>query len=104
SPPVLNLVRSLSRLFLRFVLPACRPAFGAGGALSRGPAEGSPMSTEKSGRPRWLELERVLPMSEVEGITSLSIEHQPASQRESRRAVAPPSRHEAEGCLGDCAR
>jgi hypothetical protein len=32
------------------------------------------MSTEKSGRPRWLELERVLPMSEVEEITSLSID------------------------------
>jgi hypothetical protein len=32
------------------------------------------MSTEKSDRPRWLELERVLPMSEVEEITSLSVD------------------------------
>ena len=32
------------------------------------------MSTEKSDRPTWLELERVLPMSEVEEITSLSVD------------------------------
>jgi hypothetical protein len=32
------------------------------------------MSTEKSDRPTWLELERVLPMPEVEKITSLSVD------------------------------
>jgi hypothetical protein len=32
------------------------------------------MSTEKAERPTWLELERVLPMSEVEEITSLSVD------------------------------
>jgi hypothetical protein len=32
------------------------------------------MSTEKTERPKWLELERILPMPEVEEITSLSID------------------------------
>jgi hypothetical protein len=32
------------------------------------------MSTEKSDQPTWLELERVLSMSEVEEITSLSVD------------------------------
>jgi hypothetical protein len=32
------------------------------------------MSTEKADRPTWLELERILELSEVEEITSLSID------------------------------
>ena len=32
------------------------------------------MSTEKTERPTWLELERVLPMPKVEEITSLSVD------------------------------
>jgi hypothetical protein len=38
----------------------------------RCPAESTLMSTEKSDQPTWLELERVLPMPEVEQLTSLS--------------------------------
>ena len=38
-------------------------------ALSAPPRRGTPMSTEKSDRPTWLELERVLELPEVEEIT-----------------------------------
>ena len=50
------------------------------------------MSTEKADQPTWLELERVLPMPEVEQLTSLSVDSLNRHHREKIVELSPRRR------------